>query len=100
MSILFNIILHSISFSLFIIAFYGLYLLSEKQIKFTTQRWHYLTQHIKRHRIFCFILIFIASSILILNYHSISIGIVATFIFLTPLILILILFLNLKHRGK
>lgn len=100
MSILFNIILHSISFSLFIIAFYGLYLLSEKQIKFNTQRWHYLTQHIKRHRIFCFILIFIASSILILNYQSISIGIVATFIFLTPLILILILFLNLKHRGK
>lgn len=98
MNLFINMILHGMSFILFLIAFYGLYLLSDRQIKSTAQRWHYLSQYVKRHRIYCFILIFIASLLLILSHQSVSIGIVATFVFLTPLILILILYLNIKLR--
>lgn len=95
-----NLVIHFMSFGLFILAFYGLYLLSDKQIKITQQRWQNINIRPKAYRMACFALCGIGYLLLAIVY-GFSIAFVAMWIFLTPLVFILILWLNLyKHRQK
>lgn len=98
---MFNIILHLIAFMIMTSAFYGLYLLSQKQIAHTQQsRFAWLTQHIQRYKIICFLLCII-SAILFMVIYGFAVGFVVWWILATPILLIMILWLNpLKNREK
>lgn len=83
------------------IAFYGFYLLSEKQIKKTE---HSIFSHLALHRStykkFCFVLC-VLSAIGLMYIYGISIGAVTWWILATPLLLMIILWVNpLKKPPK
>lgn len=84
-----------------LIAFFGFYLLSEKQRKKTQQsRFAWLLNNVKMYKLACIVLCIIASSLLMWCYNS-SIGFVAWWVFASPLLLLIILSVNnLKRTEK
>lgn len=71
-----------------------LYRLSDKQLEKTKKsKWVWLTQHIKLAKLSCFVGFFVAGLLLMAQYGN-SIGFISWWIFATPLIFGLILWVN------
>lgn len=96
-----NFILLMISFSLMLIAFFGFYLLSEKQRQKTQHsRFAWLLNNVKIYKLACTMLCVVASCLLMWCYGG-SVGFVAWWIFASPLLLMIILSVNdLKQTKK
>ncbi|MFW1925645.1 MULTISPECIES: DUF3292 domain-containing protein [Acinetobacter] len=92
----------SIVLGVFLIMFgmYILYVLSIKQIEKTKKsKLHFMTQHINILRLFACLLFLVAGSLFIAAYGT-SIGFVSWWLFATPLVFALILYLNdLKPKA-
>ena len=86
---------------LIVLGMYILYALSSKQIEKTKKSELYvLANHVKNMRIFAFILFLVAGSFFIAYYGS-SIGFVSWWLFATPLVFIIILYVNdLKPKPE
>ena len=93
----------SIVLGVFLIMFgmYILYVLSSKQIEKTKKsKLHFMTQHINILRLFACLLFLVAGSLFIAAYGT-SIGFVSWWLFATPLVFALILYLNdLKPKAE
>ncbi|MCU4412959.1 DUF3292 domain-containing protein [Acinetobacter sp. WU_MDCI_Axc73] len=86
----------SIVLGIFLIVFgmYILFALSSKQIEKTKKsKLYFMTQHINMLRLFACLLFLIAGSLFIAIYGT-SIGFVSWWLFATPLVFALILYLN------
>ncbi|WP_130802666.1 DUF1634 domain-containing protein [Acinetobacter ihumii] len=94
MSIIFGMILIGIGM-------YILYMLSSKHIEKTKKsQFKFLTHYITAMRLFAFILFLIAGSCFIAAYGS-SIGFISWWLFATPLVFTLILYINdLKPKNS
>lgn len=83
-----------LSFLFILSAIYGLYQVSEKQMKKTLQsKWALLAQHPRIVRVISLLLLIIAT-VLIIQEDGYSIGFVSFWIFSSPLIFIFILYIN------
>ena len=88
-------------FTLLICAMFGLYLISEKQITKTQKsRWAWCAKNTGMVRLVSMLLI-ITATVLCSDQYGSSIGFISLWIFLTPLIFGLILYINdLKPKQK
>ena len=83
-----------LSFLFILCAVYGLYRVSEKQMKKTLQsKWALLAHHPRIVRVISLLLLIIAT-VLIIQEDGYSIGFVSFWIFSSPLIFIFILYIN------
>lgn len=83
-----------LSFTLILSGMYVLHLLSSKQFEKTRKsKWVWLTQYTKVARLLSFVSFLIAGSLLIAQYGN-SIGFISWWIFATPLVFSLILWVN------
>lgn len=83
-----------LSFLFILCAVYGLYQVSEKQMKKTLQsKWVLLAHHPRIVRVISLLLLVIAT-VLIIQEDGYSIGFVSFWIFSSPLIFIFILYIN------
>ncbi|OTG93631.1 hypothetical protein B9T24_14275 [Acinetobacter sp. ANC 4654] len=82
------------SFLFILCAVYGLYRVSEKQIRKTLQsKWALLAYHPRIVRVICLFLLVIAT-LLIIQEDGYSIGFISFWVFSSPLIFIFILYIN------
>lgn len=83
-----------LSFVFILCAVYGLYRVSEKQMKKTLQsKWALLAHHPRIVRVISLVLLVIAT-VLIIQEDGYSIGFISFWVFSSPLIFIFILYIN------
>ncbi|OTG63546.1 hypothetical protein B9T25_13705 [Acinetobacter sp. ANC 4470] len=89
------------SFLFILCAVYGLYQISEKQMKRTLQsKWSFLAHYPQITKAISFLFMFISTLLLIQQTGS-SIGFISFWVFSSPLIFIFILYINeLKPKQK
>lgn len=88
------------SFLLILCAVYGLYRVSEKQIKQTLQsQWSFVALYPRTSRFICLMLMLLSTLLLIQQTGS-SIGFISFWVFATPLIFFFILYINELSAKK